>query len=303
MKLSTVDAFKHLSDQEGAIRLEGETLQKLQSVLFSILCDVLDVCDRNGIAYTLGGGSCLGAIRHKGFIPWDDDIDMNMLRPDYERFCSIFEEELGDKYWLHCPATTKGYGLGLARVRKKDTVFKGRDDINFDECGVFIDLFIVENAPNNPLVRKIHGFGSLALGFALSCRRFAAFEDEYMSLADGNAGLTKTFKTKIKIGKLFSFRSVDQWCRSWDSWNSLCKNNQSKYVVIPVGRKHYYEETYVRKDHFPPAQGVFCGRTVSVPAKTHPYLCTLYGEDYMTPPPVEERETHVVYALDLGEGL
>ncbi len=93
MGLSTFDVFKQV-DSEGLIEVTGEKLCALQGVLLQMLRDVDSVCSRHGIPYTLGGGSCLGAARHQGFIPWDDDLDINMTREGYRRFAEAYGAEL-----------------------------------------------------------------------------------------------------------------------------------------------------------------------------------------------------------------
>lgn len=300
MGLSTFEAFKHIPVGEGMVKIEGENTEALQSILLGMMKDIDRACVSHGIDYTLSGGTLLGAVRHDGFIPWDDDIDINMTREGYERFVSVFDEEMGRDYWLHRPEVSKNYGLGLARIRKKGTVLKCRDDYLSDECGIPIDIFIYEDVPNNVLLRKVHGFVSLALGFALSCRRFVLYQDEYMKLAQGNDELMRTFKRKNNLGKIFSLFSMDAWCHAWDKWNSLCRNPRSKYISIPAGRKHYFGEMYERDKMFPVKRMPFENCELPVPNTPSHYLEKLYG-DYMRIPEPEEREVHVVYELDLGE--
>ena len=299
--LSTVGAFKHIRIGDDMVQVVGEKLLALQDMLFDMLVEVTDYFEKYGIEYTLGGGTCLGAVRHGGFIPWDDDIDLNMPRSSYEKMRETFEAALGERYWLHTPEETENYGLGFARIRKKGTVVRSREDFEIDdeECGAYIDVFIIENAPDNVMLRAVHGVGSLGLGFALSCRRFARYGDRYLAMVEGAGDVARTFKTKIGLGKLVSFAGVDAWCHLWNRWNALCANEQSVYVVIPVGRRHYFGELYRRSEYFPVTMGTFCGRDVRLPADAPGYLRNLYG-DYETLPKPEDRETHVVYELELG---
>ena len=300
MGLSTFDVFKQI-DSEGLIEVTGEKLCALQGVLLRMLRDVDSVCSRHGIPYTLGGGSCLGAVRHQGFIPWDDDLDINMTREGYRRFAEAYGAELQEKYWLHDCERTPGYDLAFPRLRLKGTTVRTRDDFDNQECGAYIDIFIIDNAPSNALLRNAHGFISMALGFAYSCRRFAAHAADYLSLVEGDAAATSAFKKKILIGKLLSFRSVESWTRAWDRWNSRCHDEGSSHVTIPVGRKHYFGELQLRSDYFPVSHGSFGDLTVPLPKNTDVYMRSLYGEEYMTPPPEGDREKHVVYEFDLGD--
>ena len=167
LHLSTVDAFKHIHTQ-ACVTLDDEQLLKLQRVLNKILKDIVTVCEQNDIRYTLGGGTALGAVRHHGFIPWDDDIDINMPRADYERFIPIFRQQFGDRYWIHTPLETKNYDLLLSRIRLKGTSVCTREDFGNPESGAFVDLFIIENTFDNALLRTVHGIGCNGLGFLVS---------------------------------------------------------------------------------------------------------------------------------------
>ena len=150
MKLSTFDIFKNIESDE-VIILSEEQLETLKKTLLTMLKDVIEVCEKNNITYSLGGGSVLGAVRHKGFIPWDDDIDLNMSREDYDKFVIAFEKEYGYKYWIHTPEKTKNYNLLFARIRLKGTALITRDDFDNEECGVPLDIFIIENTFDNKI--------------------------------------------------------------------------------------------------------------------------------------------------------
>ena len=96
MGFSTVEAFKHLKASD-AIEISDSDLRRLQQVLVGIVADVDTVCRENGLDYMLGGGSALGARRHGGFVPWDDDVDINIPRADYDRFVPLFRARFGDR--------------------------------------------------------------------------------------------------------------------------------------------------------------------------------------------------------------
>ncbi|WP_303815737.1 LicD family protein [Acidaminococcus timonensis] len=88
--------------------LSSEELDQIHHCLLSILKDFIFVCDKYNLHYTLGGGSVLGSVRHQGFIPWDDDLDINMPRADYEKFKKIFSKELVNEYELRVPNSKYG---------------------------------------------------------------------------------------------------------------------------------------------------------------------------------------------------
>ena len=91
---------------------DKETLDKLHQVEMEILDDFVKVCEKHKLRYFLTGGTMLGAVRHSGFIPWDDDVDIGMPREDYDKFIEIGDEALGDKYQLECFEHNKNYHFG-----------------------------------------------------------------------------------------------------------------------------------------------------------------------------------------------
>ena len=293
MNLSTFDAYKTL-DSEDIIKLSDDEIRTLQSVLLGIYDDIAAVCEKYDIPVFLGGGSVLSAVRHQGFIPWDDDMDINFARKHYERFLEAFEKEFSDKYWIHIPGKTKGYPLLMAHIRLKGTELKSRDDAWNDENGVCVDIFPIENTYNNKIARWIHGMGCMYFGLMVSCRKFRQYKDWYTAIAKGSESLEKTTKTKIAIGTLISFRSLDRWVLKADRWNSRCKNHESEYVAVPTGRKNFFGEIYKRSGFCNLIDQPFAGRIAKIPKDFETYMKALYG-NYMEIPPVEKRERHIFY--------
>lgn len=290
MHLSTMDAFKNLKSGD-LVTVDDEMLKKIQNVLLGILDDIITVCEKYKIPYTLGGGSVLGAVRHQGFIPWDDDIDVNFSRRDYERFIPAFRKEFGEKYWIHTPEATDNYGLLFARVRLKGTMLRTRDDFWTEECGAFVDLFILENTFDNLVLRWIHGMGCQALGLLLSCRKFYRDRKFMLELAHGNPELLRAVRVKIALGFCASIGSVNFWTRLANRWSGLCRDDHSEMVAAPAGRKKFWGELYRRRDMLEIEKKTFEGRCVNCPKNYEMYLTHMYG-DYMTLPPEEDRERH-----------
>lgn len=303
MKLSTFDIFKHVKKSADNIELTGENLIALQEVLANMLKDIVEACAQSGARYTLSGGTCLGSVRHLGFIPWDDDLDINMAHSDFQKFAVAIESLFPGKYTLQVPGRTPGYDLAFPRIRLNGTVVRTRDDFGKprSECGAYVDIFYIENTPNNAILRGLHGFISMAVGFCYSCRRFSAYSKQYRELVEDDSEVIKTFAHKERFGKLVSFWSPERWTRAWDNWNSLCKCGNSLYSTIPVGRNHYFKEMHPTSVFFPVRKGQFNYLSVAMPGDTASYLSKLYGPDYMTPPEEGDREVHVVYEFDLGD--
>lgn len=300
MKLATTSAFKQLSKyNDNLITLSDEQLGAVQKISLETLHDIVEVCDELSVNYHLTGGSALGVVRHKGFIPWDDDVDIDIARKDVERFIEAFQKKYADKYWIHSPKSKGVHCMQCYHIRRKGTVFRGCSDPTSDQSGISIDLVVMENTFDNVILRKIHGFFSLAFGFIVSCRRFYMTRDYLLKISEKTDDIKKIFKKKIAIGRLFSFLSLETWTKLYDKWNSICHNENSKYVVVPAGRKHFFGETYLRADFSETTTGQFEDLQVKIPKNWDKYLTHMYG-NYMELPKAENQEQHVLVEFEIN---
>ena len=237
-----------------------EIIRKIQLTELSILRELDRICQKCKIPYIIDSGTLLGAVRHEGFIPWDDDIDIKMLRRDYDKFCNICKDELGKKYFLQTYRTDKGYRWGYARILRKGTVFirAGHQSLK-SKTGIFIDVFPCDNMPE--------GKAALFLCNALSlvCRK--------MLYSEVGAKSAPFFVKRI------GFACLDLLPKEWayygleNAWGSTEET---------VGQKReWFENT---------CDICFEGLMVKAPAKKEEVLTYYYGKDYMTPPPEEERQ-------------
>lgn len=297
--LSTVNQFKQPLNVECAVRLSGDLLKRYQSYLLQIAEDIISVCEEENVTYHLTGGSALGAVRHGGFIPWDDDIDIDILGSDFDRFEKAFVSRFSDKYWFHT-YKKKNYGILVSRVRLRNSVYRAREDFNNDECGFFVDLIRIENTFNNPVLRFMHGMDCMGMGFLLSCRNYYHNRKYVPEMAGDNQKLLKVLRFKVFIGRLISFRSLDRWAVRTQRCYSRCKNNRSVFVSVPAGRRHYFGEMYTRADFVETTRACFEGHMWNVPKNYDAYLRSMYG-DYMNLPVPEEREQHVILELKFPE--
>lgn len=149
---------------------EGSDLRKLQLRMLEILKEVDRICRKHQIPYWLSSGTLLGAVRHKGFIPWDDDLDIEMLREDYLKLLVILPDELSQDFVLQTEVSDSNYVYLYAKVRDKKSYIKEECVLNqkFAYQGAFIDIFPIE--PSSHLISKLSArlFNRLCFEYAIN---------------------------------------------------------------------------------------------------------------------------------------
>lgn len=283
------------------VELTENDIKKIQKVILEIIKDLDRIFKENGIRYYLGGGSALGSIRHQGFIPWDEDMDINMPRKDCEKLVELFKnnEEINRKYYLCENSYDNEFDVNYLRIKLKGTSFKEYLYKDYSKDGIFIDIFPVENMFNNAILRKLHGILVTMNLFICSAVRISKKKEKYLSFM-GDSKYTKTIKTKSFIGKLFSFFSLNRWLRISKKIMSLCKNENSKYISVPTGKRHFFGEMYEREDIFPVKYKKFENIELPVANKNEKYMSKMFG-DYMKIPKPEDREKHFICEWNIGE--
>ena len=139
------------------IKLNDDELKKLHQDLLPILLELDRICKKHNIRYFLSSGTLLGAVRHKGFIPWDDDIDVEMMRKDYNKFCEVCKLELNhEKFFLQTQTNDKNYNWVYGKLRLKNTEYirSGQEHLN-QKTGIFIDIFPIDNTTNKKISQYI----------------------------------------------------------------------------------------------------------------------------------------------------
>ena len=275
--------------------LSEEKLHSLQLILTDMLMDILDVCKTNGICVFLMGGSALGAVRHKGFIPWDDDIDIGMTRESYDRFIPVFEKHLSDRYILNAPNYSSNALSRFPKILKKDSYMDTglTDDPNL--CKIFIDIFIADQIPEDPFHKRLKGLRCNCLEFiggqvALLEQLNDDLKKRYLS------GGRLSYMIRSAVGKFFSFRNSSGWYDRIDK--AVQYHKDSSLIGLPTGSKHYFGEIFPKETFLPVTFGEFEGHTVPLVHDPDAYLKNLYG-DYMQIPPIEKRQKHFVRELDI----
>lgn len=295
------ELLNSLTDDDLLRKMTQEEITELRRVFIEAFKDLSNCCERNGLTVMLIGGTALGAVRHKGFIPWDDDLDVAMPRKDFERLKEIFDKELGDKYTLASP-NYKGNAKNrfpMMLVNGTKLVEAGENPEN-ESNKIKIDIFIIENIPDNPLVQRLKGLWSTAMMFMGSYEETFEKNDEYLKrymykTEDGK----KEFDRRLRLGRLFSYHNFQEWMNIVD--RSLQYSKETSLMGIPSGRGHYFGEIRPKETFLPVSKGEFEGMTVNLPGNADDYISNLYGADYMTLPPVEKRERHFILDIRFKE--
>lgn len=256
---------------------DNKTLKKLHGVEIEILNEFVKVCEEHNLTYFLVGGTYLGAVRHSGFIPWDDDIDVGMPRCDYDKFISIFSKMKNDKYYLDCFETNKDYYLPFAKIKRNNTLFDESETHHINNHkGIFIDIFPFENVDNYKSIKfRIKAILSQSISECMFYRN--------------KIKLLKNCRNKIivLIMCMFSKKRLMIWQKKV---NTYCKDNNSKYLCVIGSGYGYRREINLRKDILPVRKLKFEQEEYNC-MNSNVYLEKLYG-DYMVLPPIEKRHTH-----------
>ncbi len=265
-------------------------LNDLHITLLGMLDDLNEICHKNQLNYYLIGGSAIGALRHKGFIPWDNDIDLTMTRKDFLRFYEIITEQYADKYSMLNPSGLDNYGRVLPKLRKKGTIYQTILETDLDDCGIFIDIYIIENTYSSKLMRLVHGLICGFAGFTLSCRRIHQKKDLFLQICGDNKKQKFIIYFKNIYGFILKEISIERMARWVDGCYSMCKNVDSEYISIPADDLGYYfGNIYKRSDFCRLEVAEFVGRKVTIPGNCKRYLEDKYG-DYMTIPKSTNRK-------------
>ncbi len=278
---------------QGLQVLTREQCDDLHVILLEMLDDIMTICRENDLKFILIGGSAIGALRHGGFIPWDDDIDIAMPRKDLDRFTAIVRQQ--SKYTMLHPQDKRNYGRVIPKFRLAGTEYRTILERDLDECGVNIDIYPIENVYDSNLKLRFQGFMAMAMGFCLSCRRLYKGRKWTLKMAKGLGA-----RVRCVLGFLLSFASMDTWARWTDNWNSRCKDETTKRVCIPTDGRHFFGEIFQREFLLDVKTVDFEGRTCAVPKAVDEYLHGIYGE-FMTIPPAEKQVRNCYLSYDLGK--
>lgn len=267
-------------------------LDKLHEILLMLANEVDRICKKNNINYSIIGGTMLGAVRHKGFIPWDDDIDIGLLRNEYQRFLDACKTDLDERFELVNTSTDSDYVYGFSKMLIKGTNFvqKGHENTT-NKKGIFIDIFPYDVIPDSSFKRRIQKFKNYF--YIKMLRQKSKVADEQ------NWGIKEKLIFRI-LDFLCIFRTKKSLVMALEKNMIKYNKTDGKYVSNMSGFYGYTKET-LPKNYFDSYKRMeFENSELEVISKNIQALETIYG-DYMQLPPVEQRRTHEFVILDFGE--
>lgn len=279
------------------IYYEPEVLMRIQSVELDMLKDFDALCQKYHLEYFGVGGTTIGLLRHQGYIPWDDDIDIGMMREDYDKFLKVAEKEYGDKYSILNFEKNDKYPLMTTRWIKNGTKFV---EHNFKDIeanwGIFLDLFCFDNIPDNELAFKWQGFWAWFWGKLLILRSIPKPVLEQKGWVShciwGICRVINMFFRVLHISPRFFYNKAYKQITKY-------KNIETQRVSYMFDPKLYTSVMY-KKDVLPTVRRSFEGMQVCFGNNVEKYCRERYG-DYMKMPPENNRHNHVPYHLDFGE--
>lgn len=277
---------------------ENKSLQRLQQTNLEMIKIFIQICEKHQLQYFALGGTLLGAVRHQGFIPWDDDVDLGMPRPDYEKFLQIAGEELAQvepkgRYRLRTiDVDEEEYRTYICKIEDTDIKllreYYAKGGVEKKRLNAWIDIMPLDGMPEEPAKLNAH----LEKVLKTRKRMAAAMMDKCMGTSMKRSKKAMLF---IRIGlKTGAFKLLNVE-KLFNKFNSLCK--QYPYATSNmVGNTYgvYKEREFVRKEIF--GRGTlhaFEDIQICGPEDTHAYLTNVYG-DYMQLPPIEARGGHEV---------
>lgn len=272
--------------EKNCVKMPPDDLRKLQLIQLDMLKEVDRVCKKNNIKYCIIAGTLLGAVRHKGYIPWDDDADVAMVREEYEKFRMAVKNDLeSDKFFFQDYKNTENYRWGYGKIRRKNTecIRLGQEHINYP-TGVFIDVFPLDNVPDNCILRGFHNFVCTII------RKF--LWSEVGKVSEKNSIKRFFYKIMAYVSKEKIFKKYEKLVQ----WSNKKVTKRVRILTFPTPKKKCYG--YFRKWYEELEDISFENYLFPAPKDYDEYLTFKFGE-YLKLPPEKERCGHAYSKYNL----
>lgn len=292
--LSTKDIYMKACMQSKELHaMTDEERARLQAHLRMMYLEIEKVCDRHNLRMCTGYGTVLGALRHQGFIPWDDDMDLLMPREDYDKLINEYGDELPKQFKIYSPNSKNGPITRFCKVVDTRTRFLDPGALDEESHGIFIDIFPLEGTSSNKFcIWWKHKVSCVLMLIASSVMEYEGSkrDDMYKRLMCSSPEGTKTYNIRHCIGRFFSFRKSKKWFNTVENYTK-CAKEMAGYSVPVGGANIKYFKPIDANVYFPAKKMKFDDIDVYVPNQAEKHLEEEYG-DWHWIPPVEDRWQH-----------
>ena len=266
---------------------KASKLRELQLVELDILLKVVKICNDFNLTYYISGGTLLGAVRHKGFIPWDDDIDIAMPRKDYEKFRTIASKKLPSGYLYRNFKNDTNLKICFSRVENSSVQVKDTSARILEIRNAWIDIFPLDGVPNNRLLRVLYKYKLLYLRLMVQYSQFSRIVNQNLP----NRKIHE--RILIRIGDIFPFEKIICTRKYMNKLDTELQrySNSSDYYMNFLGIYKFSSVMKKEEIYQEGAEYEFEGHLFRGPKDFDKYLTQIYG-NYMKLPPIEHRNKH-----------
>ncbi len=275
---------------------DQEILEHVQACELSILHDFMEVCERYDLEWFALAGTVLGAVRHQGFIPWDDDIDVGLPAEDLEKLLEVMETEYSDKYVVMNAAHDIEYPLATTRLMLRGTEFR-EEPLKDMPCdlGIFLDIYALDAVPDDERAYRRQAWDAW---FWSHVRILQSIPNPVILQRGWKGSAIRTIcraaSTMLRVSGLSKERV---FAKEQEARNRYRGQDTKRFAYLCDTNR--FSTTFVRDEVLPAAKLPFCDVEINVPANYVEHLTVQFG-DYMTLPPVEQRKNHFPFRLNFG---